>query len=145
MDLVKKLTTAIEEMIVAQTGLHLLDFSLVLPSNTRESVENGFGVMPTVLSEGDETTGFMWFRQAFRITLYKKYYKKEAKQKVFELYEALEKILDKIYTLRVAGNNYQVVKFDNTSTTEPDVSDTYVSLELEISALYRRTGLFDGR
>ena len=140
------MTQTVEDLVSTETGLKKLDFSFVLPSNTRESVDNGFSFMPLNLSESEGTVGFKWFRQAFRITLYQKYYKKAAQEKVFVLYELVEKILNKIYTdTRITGDDYQVVLIDSVQTSEPDVSDTYVAIDLEFSAQYRRTKLFDGR
>lgn len=142
MDLIKKMTTAIEAAVTQNTELKALDFSLALASNEREDIANGFSVTPTFLNQTEGAVGFIRFTQGFRVSLFLKYYKTDAQEKVFELYQKLENTLKALYAIRVTGENYQVVNINALEVGEPVVKHTFVQLDCEFSVLYTRTKVF---
>ena len=145
MDLVKKMVEALETEVAAQTNLKKIDFSLGNVTNIRQSYVQGFLVRPTTLEQVEGGVGFLLFRQGFEISLFEKLaFRGDARQKVFELYSELEKLFQKLYTVRVTGDDYQVLNIDNVVATAPQYDDTYASLSINISATYRRTNVFNG-
>lgn len=145
MDLVKKMVEALEVAVAEQTNLKKIDFSLGNVTNIRQNYVQGFLVRPTTLEQVDGGVGFLMFRQGFEVSLFEKLaFRGDARQKVFELYSELEKLFQKLYTVRVSGDNYQVLNIDNVAATAPQYDDTYASLSINISAVYRRTGVFNG-
>ena len=145
MDLVKKMVEALEVAVAEQTNLKKIDFSLGNVTNIRQSYVQGFLVRPTTLEQVEGGVGFLMFRQGFEVSLFEKLaFRGDAREKVFELYSELEKLFQKLYTVRVSGDNYQVLNIDNVAATAPQYDDTYASLSINISAVYRRTGVFNG-
>lgn len=145
MDLVKKMVEALETTVAAETNLKKIDFSLGNVTNIRQNYNQGFLVRPTTLEQVDGGVGFLLFRQGFEISLFEKLaFRGDARARVFELYIELEKLFQKLYTIRVTGDNYQVLNIDNVVATAPQYDDTYASLNISISATYRRTNVFNG-
>lgn len=142
MDLIEKMIDATEQAIVAQTGFKKLDFSFMEADNIRLDFKDGFAVKPTTLEQAEGGVGFLFFRQSFRLSIFKKIYKHDARRKLFELTSELAKIFQKLYTIRVTGDDYQVVNIDNVSATEPEFDDTFVKVDVDFGALYRMTNVF---
>ena len=144
MDVVRKVVAATENLVATQTQLKKLDFSLLFDANNFPDISSSFTVAPMALNQVAGGVGFLFFMQAFRISLFDKYYKREAREKVFELHEKLELIFQKLYDLRVTGNDYQMVNLGGIQTLEPVIADTFVRLDLDFSIHYRRTNVFGG-
>lgn len=145
MDLIEKMVGALESVVATETNLTKVDFSLGNVTNIRQDYNQGFMVKPTTLEQVDGGVGFILFRQGFEISLFEKLaFRGSARKKTFDLYKELEKLFQKLYTTRVVGTNYQVLNIDNVVSDAPQYSDNYVSLTVRMSALYRRSGSFDG-
>ena len=139
MDLVKKMVEATEAMIVAETSFTKLDVSLGDVTNERPNFSKGFSVRPTTLAQQEGGVGFIFFQQGFEIALYDKLaHRGAARDKVFELYEELEKIIKKLYGVRVIGDGYSVLNIVDVQGEAPEYSDYYVSLTISFGAYYRR-------
>ena len=143
MDLIKKMTEAVEASVVAQTSFTKLDVSLGDVTNVRKNYTRGFSVMPTTLEQQPGGVGFLFFVQGFDLNLFDKLaYRGSARQKTFDLYEELEKIFQVLYTVRVVGEGYEVLQVVNVSATAPVYHDNYAMLTLSFGAHYRRKNLF---
>lgn len=134
---------ALETMIVSATGYKKLDFSLQIDTNTLPDTNNSFTVMPVNTSQVEGGVGFVFFAQTFRISLFTKYYGKEAREKLYELYEKLELILQQLYDIRVTGATYQVVNLNQVVTNQPLIGDKIVQLNIDFNVLYRRTHVYN--
>ena len=143
MDLIEKMIEAIEAAIVDKTSFKKLDVSLGKVTNIRPDYDRGFSVMPTTLEQDPGGVGFIFFRQGFEIRLFEKLaFRGAARQKIFSLYSELEKLYQSLYTIRVTGDNYQVVLVDQIAGSPPVYSDNYAMLSVSFSAKYRRTNIF---
>ena len=144
MDLIAKMVAATEEAVADQTGYTKLEFSLDEADNARPDYTEGFSVRPTTLEQQEGGVGFIFFRQGFRISIYTKYYRGSARDKLFSLYGELAKILERLYRIRVSGDGYTVVNIDGVSANEPVFHDAYIQVDLDLAALVRMTKLFRG-
>lgn len=144
MDLVKKMIEAVETAITNTTDFHKLDVSVGRDTNPRLDHAKGFSLRPTALTQLDGGVGFLFFRQEFELILFDKLaYRGDSRGKVFEIYEELDKIFKTLYTVRVAGDNYQVVLTGGVEAAEPVYLDNYVRVNITFGCNYRRTGVFN--
>lgn len=144
MDLVEKMVLATEGAVIDQTGYTKLDFSFDEADNIRPDYSTGFSVRPTTLEQTDGGVGFVFFNQGFQVSLFVKYYKSNARPKLFEIYNELAKLFERLYTLRVSGDGYQVVDIRGVSAKEPVFMDTYLKIDIDFLALVRMTKVFRG-
>lgn len=143
MDVVKKMVEATEAAIVAQTSFKKLDVSLGDVTNPRQDYTRGFAVRPTALSQLEGGVGFIFFEQNFEIMLFDKLaFRGDSREKIFNLYQELDKLFKALYALRVTGDGYQVVLTRNLNSTAPMYEDNFVRLSVVFSALYKRQNVF---
>ena len=145
MDLIEKMVKATEGAIIDQTGFEKLEFSFDEADNARSNYATGFSVRPTGLAQVEGGVGFVFFNQGFRLSIYQKIYKSNARLKLFELSAELAKIFQRLYTIRVSGDGYQVVDVRGVTADEPSFKDTYIQIDVEFVALVRMVNLFRGR
>ena len=130
-------------MVEAQTGFKRIDDSIGAVTQDRPNFTSGFSVQPTTLEQTEGGVGFIFFNQGFEITIMDKLaYRGAARAKVFGLYEKLELLINKLYTVRVVGTNYRVVNIAEVQAQAPEFDDNYVALTISFVAHYRRTGVF---
>lgn len=142
MDIVKKIVQGAEAIVEEQTGFKKLDFNIVDEANIREGFNDGYVIRPSLLEQSDGGVGFVFFDQSFDGSLFAKFYRTSSQERIFELHEQLVKILQKLYTLRVTGDNYEQVNLTSINAQMPTVTDTYVRLDFGFVARYRITGVF---
>ena len=143
MDLVKKMIEATEQLVVDQINFTKLDVSIGDVDNPRVNYDQGFMVKPTTLEQQGGGVGFVFFMQGFDISLYQKLrHRGSARAQLFDIYAKLESLLDKLYTVRVVGDNYQVVEILEVGADEPRYSDNFLSITLSFKAYYRRKNVF---
>ena len=143
MDLIQKMVEATEALVEAQTGFKKIDDSIGEVTQDRPNFTSGFAVRPTTLEQADGGVGFVFFNQGFEISLMDKLaYRGAARVKTFELYQQLEKLINKIYTIRVVGNNYRVDNINDVQAQTPEYDDNYVAITISFTAHYMRTGVF---
>ena len=145
MDLIEKMIEATEAAIQEQTGYTKLEFSLDEADNIRPDYATGFSVRPTSLEQVDGGVGFIFFNQGFRLSIFTKFYKQNARQKMFDLSSELAKIFQRLYTIRVTGDGYQVTNIRGVTSEGPVFEDTYVKIDVDFQAHVRMVHLFRGR
>ena len=142
MDLIEKMLETTENVVAGQTQFKKVDFSLGEATDIRSDYAAGFAVKPTTLTQVEGGVGYLFFEQGFRLSLFEKIYKKTARAQLFKIYEQLAKVFQKLYTIRVVGDNYQVVNIKNVEADEPAFDETFVKIDINFVAHYRMTGVF---